>query len=155
MKKSVVILFVTLFSLSLFAISYKNNTYQKLADEYTKKAEIALDAGQYDDAVEYLAEFNGIGPKVAQSICLYGLHMMNSFPVDTHIQQMLKREFDMEYDEWVQWYLSEVDLANDMGYLRQVLFYNELYPVTESNYDWTSEKKKKSLYGKTRKRKNK
>ena len=53
MKKSVVILFVTLFSLSLFAISYKNNTYQKLADEYTKKAEIALDAGQYDDAVEY------------------------------------------------------------------------------------------------------
>ena len=53
MKKSLVILFVTLFSLSLFAISYKNNTYQKLADEYTKKAEIALDAGQYDDAVEY------------------------------------------------------------------------------------------------------
>ena len=80
--------------------------------------------------------------------------MMNSFPVDTHIQQMLEREFDMEYDEWVQWYLSEVDLANDMGYLRQVLFYNELYPVTESNYDWTSEKKK-SLYGKTRKRKKK
>ena len=53
MKKSLSILFVTLFSLSLFAISYKNNTYQKLADEYTKKAEIALDAGQYDDAVEY------------------------------------------------------------------------------------------------------
>lgn len=109
---------------------------------------------EYDDAVEYLTEFKGIGPKVAQSICLYGLHMMNSFPVDTHIQQMLEREFDMEYDEWVQWYLSEVDLANDMGYLRQVLFYNELYPATESNYDWTSEKKK-SLYGKSRKRKKK
>ena len=30
MKKSLSILFVTLFSLSLFAISYKNNTYQIL-----------------------------------------------------------------------------------------------------------------------------
>ena len=53
MKKSLSILFITLLSLSLFAVSYKNNTYQKLADEYTKKAEFALDAGQYDDAVEY------------------------------------------------------------------------------------------------------
>ncbi len=53
MKKSLSVLFATLFSLSLFAFSYKNNTYQKLAAEYSKKAEIALDAGHYDDAVEY------------------------------------------------------------------------------------------------------
>lgn len=39
---------------SLFAArSFKNNTYQKLADEYAKKAEIALDAGEYADSVEY------------------------------------------------------------------------------------------------------
>lgn len=37
----------------LSAASYTNNTYQKLADEYTKKAQTAFDAGQYDDAVEY------------------------------------------------------------------------------------------------------
>lgn len=36
-----------------FAASYKNNTYQKLANEYTKKAEAALDAGQYDLSEEY------------------------------------------------------------------------------------------------------
>lgn len=53
MKKIFSVLMVTIFTLSIFAVSYKNNTYQKLADEYTKKAEIALDAGQYDDAVEY------------------------------------------------------------------------------------------------------
>ena len=38
---------------TIFAVSYKNNTYQKLADEYEKKAQVAFDAGQYDDAVEY------------------------------------------------------------------------------------------------------
>ena len=62
MKKLVTVLFVLMVSASVFAasVSYKNNTYQKLADEYTKKAEIAMDAGQYDDAIEYskLAEEN-------------------------------------------------------------------------------------------------
>ena len=53
MKKLFSVLVVALLTLSVFAVSYKNNTYQKLADEYTKKAEHALDAGQYDDAVEY------------------------------------------------------------------------------------------------------
>ena len=53
MKRFISILAVALLAASVFAVSYKNNTFQKLADEYTKKAEIALDAGQYDDAVEY------------------------------------------------------------------------------------------------------
>ena len=61
MKKVVtLVLLVALFTTSVFAVSYKNNTYQKLANEYTKKAEIAMDAGQYEDAIEYskLAEEN-------------------------------------------------------------------------------------------------
>ncbi|MBQ4379229.1 MAG: hypothetical protein II821_08555 [Treponema sp.] len=39
-----------------FSVSYKNNTYQKLADEYTRKAEHALDAGEYVRAEEYAAK---------------------------------------------------------------------------------------------------
>lgn len=38
---------------TLFAASYTNNEFQKLAREYTKKAEIAFDEGEYDLAVEY------------------------------------------------------------------------------------------------------
>ena len=37
----------------MFAVSYKNNTYQKLANEYTKKAQNALDAGDYLLAEDY------------------------------------------------------------------------------------------------------
>ncbi|WP_407426757.1 LysM peptidoglycan-binding domain-containing protein [Treponema sp.] len=40
----------------VFAASYKNNTYQKLADEYTRKAQHALDAGEYVLAEEYAAK---------------------------------------------------------------------------------------------------
>ena len=55
MKRVLGILITSLLAGSLFAagLSYKNNTYQKLADEYAQKAERAMDAGQYDAAVEY------------------------------------------------------------------------------------------------------
>ena len=53
MKKFLSSLIILTVVSSLFAASYMNNTYQKLANEYTKKAEIALDAGQYADSVEY------------------------------------------------------------------------------------------------------
>ncbi len=56
MKKLVTILMAALLATSIFAVSYKNNTYQKLADEYTKKAEKAMDAGEYDDAIAYSQE---------------------------------------------------------------------------------------------------
>lgn len=41
---------------TLFAVSYTNNTYHKLAEEYTDKAQKALDAGFYELAEEYAAE---------------------------------------------------------------------------------------------------
>ena len=55
MKKSISILSFGLLANSIFAASYsyKDNTYQRMADEYTKKAEAALDAGEYDLSVEY------------------------------------------------------------------------------------------------------
>ena len=53
MKKSLCMVLAIFSAVTLFAASYTNNTYQKLADEYTKKAKIAFDSGHYDDAVEY------------------------------------------------------------------------------------------------------
>lgn len=53
MKKFISSLVLICTASMLFAISYKNNTYQKLADEYARKAELALDAGEYSDSYEY------------------------------------------------------------------------------------------------------
>ncbi len=53
MKKLFLSICAVLAASTLFAVSYKNNTYQKLADEYTKKAEAALDAGEYVLAEDY------------------------------------------------------------------------------------------------------
>ena len=53
MKKIFTLIALLFASAFVFSASYKNNTYQKLADEYNKKAQVAFDAGAYDDAVEY------------------------------------------------------------------------------------------------------
>ena len=56
MKKLVAYTLIVLTSVcALFAVSYKNNTYQKLAEEYTVKAVRAMDAGEYALAEEYAA----------------------------------------------------------------------------------------------------
>lgn len=55
-KKLVAYTLIVLTSVcALFAVSYKNNTYQKLAEEYTVKAVRAMDAGEYALAEEYAA----------------------------------------------------------------------------------------------------
>ena len=83
----------------------------------------------YEDAKEYLMQFNGIGPKVADCICLYGLHHTQAFPIDTHIEQILKREYDCDYETFAEWYLD--DLKGYEGIIQQYMFYNELNPPKE------------------------
>ena len=48
--------------------------------------------------VERLQNINGIGPKVANCIDLYGNHNLDSFPIDVHIQDILDREYPDGFD---------------------------------------------------------
>lgn len=87
-----------------------------------------LQSMAYEEAKEYLMAFDGIGLKVADSICLYGLHHMQAFPVDTHLNQIFERD-GMTYDEFVEWFLEDNKIAKEnKGLLRQYLWYNEVYP---------------------------
>ena len=47
----------------------------------------------YADSMEVLLSCYGIGVKVANCICLFGLHHIGSFPVDTWIKKILLREY--------------------------------------------------------------
>jgi primosomal protein N' (replication factor Y) len=48
MKKTILTVFLLTTLFSVFAASYTNNEFQKLANEYNKKAEVAFDNGEYD-----------------------------------------------------------------------------------------------------------
>lgn len=87
-----------------------------------------LQSMSYEEAKDYLMEFDGIGPKVADSICLYGLHHMQAFPVDTHLNQLFDRN-ELTYDEYYEWFIEDNQIAdNNKGLLRQYLWYNEVFP---------------------------
>ena len=72
----------------------------------------------YENAHECLIGYKGIGDKVANCICLFGLHLLDSFPVDTHVRQLLDK-----------YYPDGLDLSMFKGYegiIQQYLFYYEL-----------------------------
>ena len=47
----------------------------------------------YENAHSMLTEQYGIGKKVADCVCLFGLHHIGAFPVDTHVKQILEQHY--------------------------------------------------------------
>ena len=47
----------------------------------------------YRRAKQELMKLSGVGEKVADCICLFALHHMDAFPVDTHIRQVLDEHY--------------------------------------------------------------
>ncbi|MCM1119328.1 MAG: 8-oxoguanine DNA glycosylase [bacterium] len=72
----------------------------------------------YPEAREELLRLYGVGGKVADCICLFALHHLEAFPVDTHIRQAIETHygqgFPMKRYEGCQ------------GVLQQYIFYYEL-----------------------------
>ncbi len=72
----------------------------------------------YPQAREELLKLFGVGGKVADCICLFGLHHLEAFPVDTHIRQALEKHYRQGFP--VERY------QGCQGVLQQYIFYYEL-----------------------------
>ena len=129
MKK--VIVFASLFLVGsfVFAVSYKNNTYQKLADEYTRKAEHALDAGEYVLAEEYAAK----AEENARLSEEFVKKMLAKSDCDTVMKQAAKkleyaksvnaeRNFPMAYSSAQKSYASAQESYNNEDYAAATVF---------------------------------
>ncbi|MEY8355680.1 DNA glycosylase [Lachnospiraceae bacterium 54-53] len=77
-----------------------------------------LMAADYESAHDLLMDQYGIGRKVADCICLFGLHHIGAFPVDTHVKQILKLHYPDGFPlERYQGYA---------GVLQQYMFYHKV-----------------------------
>lgn len=75
-----------------------------------------LAAMDYREAMDYLTGFYGIGEKVANCVCLFGLHHIDAFPVDTWIQKILLKEYyQKEYDSLPKSKLYETMVRENFG----------------------------------------
>ncbi len=88
----------------------------------------------YRESMEYLTSFYGIGKKVANCVCLFGLHHIEAFPVDTWIEKILMREYfrPRKYRRTPKNSLYDAILADNFGQyggyagvLQQYIFYYE------------------------------
>lgn len=65
-----------------------------ITSDTTYLQSICKDA-QYEDVREHLMSYNGVGPKVADCVCLMGLHMDGIVPVDVHVSRIAKRDYQI------------------------------------------------------------
>ncbi len=72
----------------------------------------------YEEARKELLRLKGIGPKVADCVCLFGLHHIDAFPVDTHVKQLLDKYYKNGF--------NDANFTGFRGILQQYLFFYEL-----------------------------
>ena len=72
----------------------------------------------YNEAREELLKLYGVGEKVADCICLFALHNLEAFPVDTHIKQALQKHYKHGFPKH--------RYQGCEGVLQQYIFYYEL-----------------------------
>lgn len=119
-------------SLERCKMGYRKDTVISLCKDVVEGwLDLDMLAGlDYEEAKQYLMQFNGIGPKVADCICLYGLHHLQAFPVDTHISQVTEKHFGCDAEIFAEWFLDGV-LLDNAGVVQQYLFYDDINPPKE------------------------
>lgn len=73
---------------------------------------------KYKAARKELLKLYGVGEKVADCICLFGLHQLDAFPVDTHIRQVLDAHYKRGF--------PNRRYKGFRGVMQQYIFYYEL-----------------------------
>ncbi|MCR5357013.1 MAG: 8-oxoguanine DNA glycosylase [Lachnospiraceae bacterium] len=68
--------------------------YARMSDSFPDKLKLLDNKGAFNE----LKSFKGIGDKVANCICLFGLHHIDAFPIDTHIKQILNAHYPGGFD---------------------------------------------------------
>lgn len=59
------------------------------------------EGSSYKQAMQFYQNFKGIGPKVANCICLYGLHCLEACPIDVWMKRIIDKRYGGKPPEWM------------------------------------------------------
>ena len=106
-------------------LGYRAQYVKKLADDINNGLDVAtynnLDTPALKKA---LTNLYGVGPKVADCVCLFGYHRSDSFPVDTWIEKVYVQNFNgtLKDRNKITAYFNQLFNEN-AGYYQQYMFY--------------------------------
>lgn len=106
-------------------LGYRNKYIRKAAQSICM-GEVSLEeisTMSYRNAVVELKKLCGVGDKVAECICLFALHQLDAFPIDTHIKKVLECQYPkgFPFDAYpgyagvMQQYIFYYDLAGNVS----------------------------------------
>lgn len=77
---------------------------------------------RYAEAITKLKTIYGVGDKVANCIALYGLHLMESYPIDTWMQKIIEQDYPQYHT--TEKYLEYINSKYEgfQGYVQQLQF---------------------------------
>ena len=86
-------------NLSKYHLGYR----QKYIENFLRAYEYCFIVmnSNYKDDYNYYTRFKGIGPKVANCICLYGLHHLEACPIDTWMKRIIDTRYNGNVPSWV------------------------------------------------------
>ena len=101
-------------------LGYRDSYIIELCEKYSLDTILDEVSGMgYDEALKYYMSFKGIGKKVANCICLFGLHQLDACPIDTWMQKIIDEEYGGVIPEWMK--------GEFAGVYQQYAFYYKRY----------------------------
>lgn len=82
----------------------------------------ALQTLNYEEAMKELQSIKGVGPKVGNCICLYGLHLLESYPIDTWVKKIIEEDYSQYSLKDYKSYINN-NYKGFQGYIQQLQFY--------------------------------
>ncbi|MDR1600299.1 MAG: 8-oxoguanine DNA glycosylase [Oscillospiraceae bacterium] len=81
-------------ALSACGLGYRMEYLARAAEQFiSDKPDTFLHTYGYEQARQYLLTYHGIGPKVADCVCLYGLGLVGAFPRDVWVKRVEARHY--------------------------------------------------------------
>ncbi len=89
-------------SLGELGLGYRDAYIWNMCQHYQQSPEFFCELRQldYEASMKYLMQFKGIGKKVANCICLFGLHHLDACPIDVWIKKVIDEEYGGNMPSW-------------------------------------------------------
>ncbi len=108
-------------------LGFREHRFLHLA-ERTESGEIDIDSMcqmDYDSLVRELQTIDGVGPKVADCVALFGFGKLNAFPVDVRIQGMVENHYGITGSYHTVSEFGRKKFGRYAGYAQELLYHAE------------------------------